>query len=376
MIPSHTDSIPHASKSIVHMDRLEQNVRTVRDRMPGIELIGVVKANAYGHGSVRVSSKLSELGVSKLSVATLSEAVLLRKQDISSDIIVFAPPTRDTIAWYEKYDLQPIVDSAETISIVEQAGSTMDVHLKVDTGMGRLGVPPNEASRWIQKVETHSRMNLASVWTHFARADEPAEDFTRIQFDRFMALISEMGGAPAPLHVAASASVFAFPDSVDPSMMSMARVGIALYGLLDLPGERPPEGLSPVMDFVSCVSAIKTVAPNTPISYGSRWKAPTTRRIATVAAGYADGVPRALSKRGRVRIQNTLCPIAGTVCMDMFMVDLGEPSEWNAKITVGTPVQIFGLESPTCFEVADQAKTITYVPVCGISERVQRESRS
>ncbi|MDG1753508.1 MAG: alanine racemase [Rhodothermales bacterium] len=367
-------TIPHASQAIIHLDRLEQNVHTIRGRMPGIELIGVVKANAYGHGSTRVSSKLHNLGVRTLSVATVSEAVHLREHGISSEIIVFAPPTSESIYAFAEYDLQPIVDCPETLSIVEQTVKAMDVHLKVDTGMGRLGVTTQDAIRLIRRIETRSGVNLSSIWTHFARADEPENEMTRLQFDRFTHLIDQLGSPPAPLHVAASAAVFSFPESVDPTIMSMARVGIALYGLLDLPNERPPAGLSPVMEFVSRVSAVKTVPPNTPISYGSRWRAPSTRRIATVAAGYADGVPRVLSNKGQVRIENSLFPIAGTVCMDMFMVDLGEPSETNANIGVGTPVQIFGAKSPTCFEIADQAQTITYVPICGISDRVQRKS--
>lgn len=335
--------------------------------------MGVVKANAYGHGSVRTARTLIDQGVTKLSVATVAEAIELRQAGIQSDIVVFAPPLSDRVRLYMDYDLQAVVESENSLALLEAGGGNIMAHVKVDTGMGRLGRLPQESASLIRLTERSKNVKLASVWTHFSRADETDSAFTEIQFNRFMDLVAALGGAPAPLHTAASAAAFSFAPSIDSAHMSMARIGIALYGLLDLPGERPPEGLIPIMEFVSRVSAIKTVPAGSPISYGARWIAPTTRRIATISAGYADGVSRYLTNKGKVRIGSSLFPIVGTVCMDMFMVDLGNPEETDSEVNVGDETILFGMNSPTCFEVADQCSSITYVQVCGISGRVPRK---
>lgn len=333
--------------------------------------MGVVKADAYGHGGIEASRALESKGVSKLAVATLSEAVSLRNSGIKADLIVFAPPSPENIKYYADFDLQAVVESEQALWAVQQAKAQVSCHVKVDTGMGRLGQTPEASVEIIRAVEKGTRSKLASVWTHFASADEAAPHYTQLQFDRFMTLISALGGPPAPLHSAASAAAFTFPPSIDPSVMSMARIGIALYGLLDLPSG-PLIDLQPVMEFKTKVGAVKTVPQGSPISYGGRWVAPSSRRIATVSAGYADGVSRQLSSGGRVGIGETTYPVVGTVCMDMFMVDLGNPSEVNSEVVVGDDVTIFGKNSPTCFEVAKQCSSITYVQVCRVSNRVPR----
>jgi len=367
-----TTPVPTSSRAEIHMDRLIHNIDVIRDKLGAVELVGVVKADAYGHGSIAVSKALEAKGVSKLAVATVAEAVTLRMAGIESDLIVFAPPMPDRVHSYADFNLQAVVESRSTLEILEKAQIEVQCHVKVDTGMGRLGQGPEASVELIRAVENGAKTKLASVWTHFARADESDQPFTTVQFDRFTDLIKALGGAPAPLHSAASASTYTFPPSIDPSLMSMARIGIALYGLLDLPSERPPKGLQPVMEFVSKVCAIKTVPEGTPISYGARWISPSVRRIATVSAGYADGVSRLLSREGIVRIGQITYPIVGTVCMDMFMVDLGNPLEMDSEVVIGDDVTIFGKNSPTCFEVADLCSSITYVQVCSVSSRVPR----
>jgi len=238
--------------------------------------------------------------------------------------------------------------------------------------MGRLGLNTHASEALIQAVDQSPSTFLSSIWTHFANADEPESDFTQIQFDRFMGLMKKMGGAPAPLHCAASAAAYSFPPSIDANLMAKARIGIALYGLLDLPAGRTPTGLQPILEFVSSVSSIKTVMAGTPISYGSRWITGRETRIATVAVGYADGIPTLLSNKGQVRIGGQLFPIVGKVCMDMFMVDLGPESDDSLPVRIGDHVTLYGMNSPTCFEVADLCSSITYVQVCGISNRVPR----
>jgi len=361
---------PVSTKATIHLDRLRTNVKSIREQMPDIELMGVVKANAYGHGSVMVAKCLEELGVTSLGVATVSEGVQLRNAGVNARITVFAPPLPDRVIQYEAFDLDPIVDSALSLSIIERSGIRARCHVKVDTGMGRLGQFAEDSVQIVRNIEASSTLDLSSLWTHFARADEPKERFTSIQIKRFDQFILSLGGAPAPLHVAASAAIYAHPETVDPSRYSMARVGIAMYGLLDLPkGGRPHKGLIPVMEFSSRVCAIKRVPKGTPISYGSLWTSQQDTFVATISAGYADGVLRYPVNRGLVRIGEDTFPVCGTVCMDMIMADIGEN---ESDIQVGDPVSLFGASSPTCFDIADWASTITYVPICAVSSRVAR----
>lgn len=372
-------TIPSATRAEIHLDRLRHNVLIIQKVLGSVDLIGVVKADAYGHGAVRVAQTLSSLGVNKLAVATVSEAAVLRAAGIGGSILVFAPPSRDKINYYAELDLDVVVDSEESFAVVSSLGSALPCHVKVDTGMGRLGQSPEKAVQLVHKVQQHSSTRLASIWTHFARGDEPESDFTAIQFERFLAFRKAVGENAAPFHSAASGSAFAFPQTIDPSSMSMARIGIALYGLLDLPpvvapspGITAAQSLQPVMEFKSEITALKTVPAGTPISYGNRWTAPSERVIATVGAGYADGVSRVLSNKGFVRINGNRYPMVGSVCMDMFMVDLGAPDTLDSAIQLGSEVSIFGAQSPTCAEVAAQTNSITYVQVCGISGRVPR----
>ncbi|MDE2996425.1 MAG: alanine racemase [Bacteroidota bacterium] len=363
--------VPHAghTRALIHSDRMRSNLATIRSRMPGLDVMGVVKANAYGHDAVLVSSILVDEGVKHLGVATLQEALDLREAGVEANIMVFAPLAAEWVNQATEACLDVVVDSQESLDVAGRTKGRLRCHLKVDTGMGRLGRGAEESETLLRGIERHSSLDLGSVWTHLARADEPEDTFTDLQLDRFDSFIEAIGGAPAPLHVAASAAVFAHPRAIDPTRYSLARTGIALYGLLDLPGHRPPEGLVPVMEFVSRITHLKRVEAGTPISYGSRWHATEPTWIATVGAGYADGVSRHLSNKGRVRIGDQSYPIVGTVCMDMFMVDLGpDPRE----VQVGQNVSLFGASPPTAFEMADQTDSITYVPVCAVSSRVPR----
>jgi len=352
------------------MDRLRSNVEAIRAASPELDIMGVVKANAYGHGAVAVARELMRMEVKHLGVATMDEALALRRAGIEANIMVFAPLREDWVDAATEACLDVTLDSPESLAAARATSGRLRCHLKVDTGMGRLGRSPEQSVDLIRGIESAENLDLGSVWTHFARADEPDSDFTDRQLDRFEAFICDLGGAPAPLHVAASAAVFAHPRAIDPSMYQITRVGIALYGLLDLPGHaRPYPGLRPVMDIHSRITSLKHVAAGTPISYGSRWTAPEATWIATIGAGYADGVSRHLSSKGDVRIGGHRYPMVGTVCMDMFMVDLGDNPH---SLKEGDDVLLFGEAGPTAFDIADQTDSITYVPVCAVSSRVPR----
>lgn len=364
--PSHLAT----TRAVIHLDRLRANVDTIRGRAQGLDMMGVVKANAYGHGAARVASELVSMGVKHLGVASVPEALELRDSGIEANIMVFAPLREEWVGAATDGCLDVVVDSEQSLHVAKATTGRLRCHLKVDTGMGRLGCAPEDSVSLLKNIESAKQLDLGSVWTHFARADEPVSDFTDRQLNAFEAFIDGLGGAPAPLHVAASAAVFAHPRSVDASRYQLTRVGIGLYGLLDLPGHsRPEPGLQPVMDVISRVTSLKQVPAGTPISYGSRWTAPRETWIATVGAGYADGVSRHLSGKGDVRIGDQRFPIVGTVCMDMFMVDIGPD---RGDFRVGDDVLLFGADGPTAFDIADHTESITYVPVCAVSPRVPR----
>jgi alanine racemase len=356
------------TRALIHADRLRANLADIRRQAPGLPVLGVVKADAYGHGATEVVRILQAEGVDRFGVATIPEALRLRQAGVQSPILVFAPLSAAGVEAATEACLDVVVDSEESLDAASRTSGQLRCHLKVDTGMGRLGRTPSASVPLLQAIEAHPSLDLGSVWTHFARADEPESDFTDRQLDQFESFIDGLGGAPAPLHVAASAAVYVHPRSVDPSRYAMVRVGIALYGLLDLPGG-PPPGLQPVMDFVSRITHIKKVPAGTPVSYGGRWTSRQATWIATVGAGYADGVSRHLSNKGAVRIGRRICPIVGTVCMDMFMVDLGPDPE---STSVGDTVHLFGSTHPTAFDVARWSESITYTAVCAVSGRVPR----
>lgn len=364
------DTSLSTTRAIIHLDRLRKNVDIIGNHAPDIDLMGVVKANAYGHGAIDVARTIVDQGVQYLGVATIAEALALRTAGIKTSIMVFAPIRPDWVGAATDGCLDVVVDGPESLAAAKTTAGRLRCHLKVDTGMGRLGQSPSDSFSVLRGIESAANLDLGSIWTHFAKADEPSSDFTDRQLDAFEGFIADLGEAPAPLHVAASAAVFAHPRSVNATRYALARVGIAMYGLLDLPGEAcPPFGLQPVMELVSRVTALKRVPKGSPISYGGRWTAPQDSWIATIGAGYADGVSRRLSNNGKVRIGSRVFPIAGTVCMDMFMIDLGPEKE---GVEIGDEATIFGIEGPTVFDIADQTDSITYVPVCSVSSRVPR----
>jgi len=355
------------TKAIIHTDRLRHNIRMIRDRLGQTGLMAVVKANAYGHGHATVCAELTASGVGHAAVATVSEAIALRESGWAGSLLVFAPAMADMVPLYDAFDLEAVVDSDETLHVIARYGASVPVHVKVDTGMGRYGVPTAEAATFVRQVEQTPGVQLAGLWTHFADGDAPDTAFTHLQVRRFRDVIQSLGGAPCPTHLANSGGMYTCPDSIDPSLASFARVGIALYGLLDVPAARAE--LLPVMECTSTVLAVRPVQEGDTISYGHTWVAPAPTVIATIGAGYADGYARNLSGKGVVSIQGHPFPLVGRICMDAFMVDLGPGNPRD--IRRGDTVTLFG-DGPTAFDVADRSGTITYEVSCRISQRVPR----
>lgn len=359
---------PHAT---VSLSALKNNVQVLRSRLrPETAILAPVKANAYGHGAVETARHLETLGVSWFGVATAEEALELRAGGVAGRILIFIPVysgLEELIA----QDVTLSVADAHSADAVNGAatGQRARVHLKVDTGMGRLGGGTKETLATAELLGKMPKVDLEGVWTHFSCADEPDRTYTEGQLERFHDAVSalERAGIQVPLkHTANSPATLAYPEA----HFEMVRPGIALYGYASSPhsAAHAPE-LIPVMTLSAPVTFVKRVQTGQSLSYGALWTAPQDTTIATVRFGYADGYPRVLSttSAAQVRLQGRLCPIVGRVCMDQFMVDVSE-----LDVQVGDRAVIFGPEGPTAETLGQAAGTISYELLVRLGTRVGR----
>jgi len=341
--------------------------------------MAIVKADAYGHGATAVTQVLREEGVRHFAVARPAEGVRLREAGIEEQILVLGAPFPDQLSVYTTHDLSATISSVETAEAACQHGRSDEpirAHVKVDTGMGRIGLSLEDARETISQLSEASGVLLAGIWTHFATADEPDSPFTQTQLDRFTSLLDALDSPDSVtgrIHAANTGALLTIGGRAHDFSTPLVRTGIALYGLTTTPELRDRIDLQPVMTLTARVTHLKTVEPGTPISYGARWRASQTTRIATLGVGYGDGYPRLCSGRASVRIDGHQRPIVGTICMDMCMVNLGPPDKSPAAdVEVGDEAVLFGPSSPTLYDVADWAETIPYEICCGISPRVPR----
>ena len=348
------------------------NARVLARKAGDDEVMAVVKANAYGHGAVPVARALAESGVRRFAVATLAEAVELREAGVDGRLLVFAAPLDGELGAYERYRLEATVSSPEVARAVAERGG-LAVHVKVDTGMHRLGVAPEDAAAAVHRLQAAPGVTVEALWTHLATADGDDAGFALEQVRRFDGVLADLGDAAPPLvHVRNGPSVVRLPPLTS-GRRALVRLGGVLYGLASDPAMLPDMGaLRPALRLVARVVHLQTVAPGESVSYGRTWTAERPTRVATLAAGYADGVPRALSNRGEVGIGGARFPIVGRVCMDMLLVDLGAPDGPGAAVARGDEAVLFGRGGPSAEEAAEAAGTISYELTCGLSARVAR----
>lgn len=364
------------TRATVNLAHLRHNARVLQSLSHGAPLMGVIKADAYGHGAVQVARALRDAGVRHFAVATVSEAVRLREAGLDDRILVFAAPLPDYLPAYATYDLDVTVPSAavaDQVAALARTHSPVRAHVKVDTGMGRIGLTPADAPEVIRRLLQAPGVSVVGVWTHFASAGDPSGAFTREQLALFDGVLRRLDGLDEPtLHTASSSAMLNVPESVHAFDRTLVRTGLALYGLNSRTELAAETGLRPVLRLTSRVTHLKVVEPGTTISYGRTWRAERRTRIATVGAGYADGYVRLLSNRAEVGLQGQRYPIAGTVCMDMVMVDLGDPDGPGGGVEIGDEVVLFGAGGPSAVDLARWAETIPYEVLCGISARVPR----
>jgi alanine racemase len=365
-----------ATRAIIHLGNLKGNIKTIREHSGGGKPICMaIKADAYGHGAVESARAALEAGVESFGVASVREGVELREAGIDAPLILFGIALREELPELVAAGLVALVaDEAYTEALdmaARQAGRDLEVHIKVDTGMGRIGCGVGAAPDLAAKIAASSRLRLAGLCTHFPVADSTAKGdmaFTEAQIDAFAALgarLEGLGHRGLVLHAANSGAVLFHPRAA----FGMLRPGILCYGYAPCDKGDCPLALKPVMELESRAVFVKEVSPGQSVSYGRAWTASRTGYVATIAAGYADGYPRALSGRAEVLIEGRRAPVAGRVCMDQFMVDLGaRPCAPEARAVLFGPDP----EGPDAAELASIAGGIPYEITCGVSKRVPR----
>ena len=366
MRPSHVD---------VDLSAISHNTALIGQAVAPALLCAVVKADGYGHGDVPSAEMALEGGAQWLAVALVEEGIRLRDAGIGVPILLLSEPTKEEAPLAVKWNLVPTVYRrrfTELLAAEVDEDTVLPVHLKVDTGMHRVGASPEAALDLAVFVHEHPRLQLQGVWTHFSVADEDP-DFTREQINRFDAFVSELGGRgiePPLLHAANTAGGLMF----DAARYSMVRAGLGIYGLRPATDTAPELDLQPAMRVVSAVSFVRDLPAGARPSYGRRRPMPAPGRVATVPIGYADGVYRKLSAVGGVVLINgKRYPYAGTVTMDQIVVDVG-----SDDVAVGDEVVVMGAQGTdavTAEEWADWMDTINYEVVCNFGPRLPRHYR-
>ena len=360
----------------VHTGLISHNVAVVAQRTAPVQVWAVVKANGYGHGAIQVANAALAGGATGLCVAIVDEGVALRRAGITAPILLLSEQPAELADLIVGYQLTPTVTTTRGAAVLAASASAADqtvrIHIKVDTGMHRVGVAPNEVVSLASFISSYESLTIEGVYTHFAVADDPSHAANAAQLSAFNAVLdglSSRGINPPLVHAANSAAALAN----EPSRFTMVRLGIAMYGLRPGPGVAELcAGLIPAMSIKARVSAVRWVEAGEAVSYGLVRPLTKGSLIATVPIGYADGVPRAL---GRTNIQVLLNGVprsfAGTITMDQLMIDC----ESDSSVTVGDEVVLIGKQgehSVSADDWADALGTIGYEIVCGISPRIFR----
>lgn len=359
----------------VDLDAIRHNLSEIRRQVgPVVEIMAVVKGEAYGHGAVKVARTVLQSGANRLGVALPEEGIALRKAGITAPILVFSPLQIDQAEVMVKFDLTPTICMLEPGVALSRAAVAADkkinIHLKIDTGMGRIGVPAHEGIVFVKKLQSLPGIILEGIFSHLATADERDKDYTKHQIKTFNKVIVDLkdeGILPAKAHLANSAAIIDLPLTY----YNMVRPGIMLYGMypsseVDLERVR----LKPAFTLKTKVVFIKRLSQGSTVSYGRKYTVPKDTTIITIPIGYADGWPRRLSGKAEVLISGKRFPIVGTICMDLCMVDVGdEPVEIGQEVVL---IGFQGAESISVDEIAGHLVTINYEVTCMISDRVPR----
>jgi alanine racemase len=372
----------------VNLARLTENYRIIGDAVAPATIMPILKANAYGHGLVEIARHLSNLGAPYLGVAFLEEGILLRERGITAPILVLGGILGNQVPLFLEYDLTLTASSIEKLNQTNDAARAMGkmakVHLKIDTGMERIGVHYYNAAEFLETASKCNYCQVEGIFSHFANSDAANLNSAKLQLERFNEVLEfyERRGLPFPTrHMANSGAILQLPDS----HLDMVRPGILLYGVY--PSTEVPRTLPvyPALSWKSQVVYFKVVKPGHPVSYGSTWHSDHMVRIVTIPVGYGDGYFRSLSDKAQVIIRGKKYPVIGRVCMDQMMVNIEWETAYNGDevILIGSPSPPDGdpsgnetstqdVEAISCEDLAQWAGTIPYEILTNINTRVSR----
>ncbi|MDY6030027.1 MAG: alanine racemase [Acidaminococcaceae bacterium] len=357
----------------INLDSVAHNVQTAKRQLqPGTKLCAVVKADAYGHGAVRIAQEAARNGADFFAVALLQEAVQLREAGIDTPILVLGAMLPEVADLVVRYDISHAVFDAERVYALNEAALRQNkkarIHLAIDTGMHRIGVHVKEAGKFAQLANSLPGIYIEGAFSHFATADADDKEYAAYQFARFqeaLALI-EAAGVRIPLrHIANSAAL----TELQEYQLDMVRQGITLYGLHPAHMIDCYKNFEPVMTVKTQVAFLKKLPTGVTIGYGRSYTLQRETVVATVPVGYADGISRRLSNKGYMLINDEPAPIIGRVCMDQVMLDVTDIPD----VRLGSEVTVFGGKNLPMELVADWADTICYELVCNVSTRMPRE---
>lgn len=368
-----TNGVVRPTVAEIDLDRLTRNYRAIADHVAPAGVMAILKANAYGHGLVEVARHLEQLGAPYFGVAYLEEGILLRESGIQTPILVLGGILGNQAPLFLRYGLTVTASSVEKLEHLEAAAANMGVqarvHLKIDTGMERIGVHYYSADTLLEAALRCRHVFVEGIFSHFANADSADLTSAQTQLERFntvLAAYKQRGLTPTLRHMANSGAILQLPHS----HFDMVRAGILLYGVY--PSAEVPRtiAVAPVLSWKSRVVYFKVVQPNHPVSYGSTWQTEQMTRVVTVPVGYGDGYFRAMSNKAQVLINGRRYAVIGRICMDQMMVNINWETAYNNDevVLIGSS----GDETLCCEDLAEWAGTIPYEILTNINTRVPR----
>jgi len=355
----------------IDLDAIRNNVRAV-ERRTNTNVMAVIKANGYGHGALQVAQAATEAGATWCGVARMEEALTLRDQGISSELMVlgYTPPALipDAIAQNIHVAVYDPQMAEAYLGYAKKSASPLKVHVKVETGMGRLGMVPAKAAEFLKVYHKNENLDIDGIFTHFAKADEPDEETTRVQLSRFIALLEDLrkdGLMPKTVHTGNSAAIINFPQAY----FDLVRPGIAIYGLNPSPETPLSEDFRPALTWKARLTSLRTLPPGHGVSYGHKYVTSSEERIGVIPVGYGDGYRRVPGQQVLIRGQRV--NVVGQVCMDQCMLQLDAIPDAQ----VGDEVVLLGSQGShriTADDLANKWGTINYEVVCGLADRLPR----
>lgn len=365
----------HLTQATVNLDNLGHNMHRIQQLAGDRQIFPAIKANAYGHGAEIIARHLLQLGYTTLCTAHISEAAELVENGVKATFIILSPTLPENSGYIVHYGFEPVVCNAVQMKSLaeaaQKANTQVSIHVKVDTGMGRVGLCPDELLPFLNECQHFPEITIASICSHFPRADEDDQSYSKKQADIFRSVIEMTRKYNIPMyHIANSAALFSMPEVY----FDAIRPGISIYGLKPAANMVSPElnTLKPVLSLISRITLLKEVAEGTGISYGHVYATDRSSLIATIPLGYGDGMNRRLSNTLEVLVRGVRCRQVGRICMDQCMIDV---TPLCGTVALGDEVVIIGSQGDECItadELAEKLETINYEIVTAISHRVPR----